>query len=75
MTRQVYQTSFKYPFAFLVNTFSEKIYENYKKQQNLIKTIETRNPSEHYLSEYYYWFIFSFSFNYINTLFIINILK
>ena len=30
-TRLVHQTSFKYPFVFLVNTTSEKIYENYKK--------------------------------------------
>ena len=26
-----------------------------------MKTIETRNPSELFLSEYYYWFIFRFT--------------
>ena len=62
-TRLVHQTSFKYLFVFLVNTTSEKIYENYK------------NPSELFLSKYYYWFNFSLYFNYLNNLYIIHMLK
>ena len=34
-TRLVHQTCFKYPFAFLVNTNSEKIYENYKENSKI----------------------------------------
>ena len=69
-TRIVHQTSFKYSFVILVSTTSEDIYENYKKnQKNYIKTIETRNPSELYLSWFtifivnyiYCWFIFLFT--------------
>ena len=46
--RLVHQTYFKHPFVFLINIISEKIYAKYKKQPNLIKTIETKNPINYF---------------------------
>ena len=50
-----------------------KIYEKYKeaakKQQNQIKTAKTEKANSLFLSESYYWYIYSFYCYYINTLF------
>ena len=42
--------------------------QNTKKQPNLIKTIETKNPNELFLSKYYCWCNYYFDFNYVDLI-------
>ena len=63
-TRLVHQTSFKYPFVFLVNTTYEKIYIwklQKKPSKSKLKLLKQEVPLNYFLSEYYYWLIFRFT--------------